>query len=112
MTDQAKLLLIKLLHTAVWLFFVSMIGYVLYSGLANAVSGYTWIAIGMVIVEGLILLLFSLRCPLTILVRRYSDSDRANFDIFLPDWLARYNKRLFTFLYIVGLLIVAYRQWY
>lgn len=112
MTDQTKLLLIKLLHTAVWAFFVSMIGYILYSGLADAVSSYTWIASGTVIIEGLVLLLFRLHCPLTILARKYSDSDRANFDIFLPNWLARYNKRLFTSLYILGLLLVMYRQFY
>lgn len=87
-----------------------MIGYVLYSGLANKITVYTWIAIGLVISEGLVLLLFRLHCPLTILARSYSDSDQANFDIFLPEWLARHNKLLFTSLYIVGLGVVLYRQ--
>ncbi len=64
----------------------------------------------MVILEGLILLLFRLSCPLTSLARRYSDSDRANFAIFLPNWLARYNKRLFAPLYTVDLLVISFRQ--
>ena len=63
----------------------------------------------MVIVEGLVLLVFGGRCPLTILARTYSDSDRDNFDIFLPNWLARYNKLISTTVYIVGLVVVGYR---
>ena len=63
----------------------------------------------MVIVEGLVLLVFGGRCPLTILARTYSDSDRDNFDIFLPNWLARYNKLTSTTVYIVRLVVVGYR---
>ena len=34
-------------------------------------------------------------CPLTIVARRYSDSQLPNFDIYLPIWLARYNKHIY-----------------
>lgn len=78
-------------------------------GLANQLSTYTWIATGLVIVEGLVLLVFGGRCPLTILARTYSDSNRDNFDIFLPNWLTRYNKLISTTVYIVGLVVVGYR---
>jgi hypothetical protein len=109
MKKALNLFSIKLIHTIIWLFMVSVIVYVLYCGLANDINVYTWIAISLVIVEGLVLLVFGGRCPLTIIARNYSDSDRANFDIFLPNWLARYNKLLFTSLYVVGLIVVGYR---
>ena len=109
MTTALKLFSVKLIHTLIWLFMVSVIVYVLYCGLADDISVYTWIAIGLVIGEGLVLLLFGGRCPLTIIARNYSDSERDNFDIFLPNWLARYNKLLFSSLYVVGLIMVGYR---
>ncbi len=109
MNTALKLFSVKLIHTAIWAFLVTVIFYVLYCGLADDLNGYTWIAIALVIGEGLVLLAFRGRCPLTIIARNYSDSDRDNFDIFLPNWLARYNKLLFTTVFIVGLILVGYR---
>lgn len=109
MTTALKLVLTKLLHTVIWFFFVAVIGYVVYCGMADDISRYTWLAAGLVVLEGLVLLVFEGRCPLTLIARNYSDSDRDNFDIFLPNWLARYNKLIFTSLYVVGLLLVGYR---
>lgn len=109
MENALNLFSVKLLHTAIWAFFVALILYILYCGLTNHVTVYTWVAIGLVIVEGLVLLVFGGRCPLTLIARNYSDSDRDNFDIFLPNWLARYNKLIFTSLYVIGLLLIGYR---
>ena len=109
MRAETKLLGIKVLHTTVWAFFVAVIGYVLYCGLANRLSGYTWVACGLVVGEGLVLLLFQRHCPLTLLARRYSASTQNNFDIFLPNWLARYNQLIFTSIYVLALALLAYR---
>lgn len=109
MTTAAKLTSTKVIHTAIWAFFVAAISYVVYCGLTNDISQRTWIAAGLVVLEGLVLLVFGGRCPLTLIARNYSDSDRDNFDIFLPNWLARYNKLIFTSLYVFGLLLVGYR---
>ncbi len=108
--DQAKRLLqIKLLHTVVWLFFVSLIFYILYSAITDRITTFTWISIILIIGEGLVLLIFKMFCPLTVIARRYSDSERANFDIFLPEWLAKYNKEIFTTIYILGVVLVLLR---
>ena len=42
------------------------------------------------------------RCPLTSLAARYTADRRDNFDIYLPQWLARYNKLIFGTLYVAG----------
>ena len=110
MTNALTLFSIKLTHTVIWLFMVAVIGYVLYCGLADKVNVCTWIAIGLVVAEGLVLLVFGGRCPLTIIARKYSSLDRDNFDIFLPNWLARYNKVIFSTVYVVGLIVVGYRM--
>ena len=110
MTNNAKLLLIKTVHTAVWAFFVTVIFYILYSGFFDRINGLTGVAIGLVVFEGGVLLLFKRHCPLTLIARKYSDSNQDNFDIFLPNWLAKYNKLIFTTLFVAGLLMVLLRR--
>lgn len=109
MNHAIKLLVIKLLHTAIWAFFVSAIFYILYSGVTNTITRYTWMAIGLIVGEGLVLLMFKMYCPLTILARNYTDAQEDNFDIFLPNWLARHNKLIFTPIFIVAVVIVLFR---
>jgi hypothetical protein len=80
---NTNLLIIKLVHSVIWVFFVSIIFYVLYCGMMDKVNRYTWIAIGFVLLEGAVLLIFRMSCPLTVVARKYSDSTKDNFDIFL-----------------------------
>ena len=47
------------------------------------------------------------RCPLTDIAAQYTDDRRDNFDIYLPLWLARYNKHIFGWLFVLGLITVA-----
>ncbi|WP_149272949.1 hypothetical protein [Pareuzebyella sediminis] len=109
MSKAQKLLAIKFVHTLIWAFLVTVILYVVYSGLTDTVDLYTWIGIGLIVGEGLILVLFGMSCPLTVMARNYSDSEKDNFDIFLPNWLAKYNKLIFTSIFVFGLILVLYR---
>ena len=109
MNKANKLLTIKLFHTIIWIFFVLVIGYVLYSGITNRVTTYTWLGIALILGEGLVLVIFKMFCPLTLMARKYSNSSKENFDIFLPNWLAKHNKLIFTSIFIVGLVLVVAR---
>ncbi|WP_149304156.1 hypothetical protein [Pareuzebyella sediminis] len=109
MSKAQKLLAIKFVHTLIWAFLVTVILYVVYSGLTDTVDLYTWIGIVLIVGEGLILALFGMSCPLTVMARNYSDSEKDNFDIFLPNWLAKYNKLIFTSIFVIGLILVLYR---
>jgi hypothetical protein len=60
-------------------------------------------------VEGLVLLLFKNFCPLTLWARKYSASTRHNFDIYIPNWLAKYNKPIYSSLLGVVIVILVYR---
>jgi hypothetical protein len=42
-------------------------------------------------------------------VTLYADDRRANFDIYLPEWLARHNKGIFGSLYLAGVVLLAVR---
>ncbi len=109
MNDTGKLRAIKIAHTLIWAFFVAVIFYVVYSGITGDVNVFTWISIFLVFLEGVVLLLFRMFCPLTLWARKYSDSEKDNFDIYLPNWLARYNKQIFTIIFILGLILVLIR---
>ena len=109
MDPSKKLIAIKLVHTLIWIFFVSVIAYVVYSGISGHITHFTWIAIALVIGEGVVLLIFRMFCPLTLIARKYSDSTKDNFDIYLPNWLARHNKLIFTSIFIFGIVLVLVR---
>ncbi|PVY39696.1 hypothetical protein [Pontibacter virosus] len=106
---ERKLLLIKVVHTTVWMFFNVVIFYLLYAVLTNRIDKWVWICLGLIVMEGLVLLVFKKMCPITVVARRYSDSTRDNFDIFLPNWLARYNKEIYTTIVLISVLILVYR---
>lgn len=109
MNNQFKLTLVKVLHTAIWIFFNLVIFYMLYAALTDKLDLWLWIGFALVCLEGLILLLFKLYCPLTLIARKYSSSTQDNFDIYLPVWLARHTKRIYTSLVIFILILTIYR---
>ncbi len=104
-----KLTVIKTIHTIIWLFMNMVIFYLLYAVISNKIDKWIGICIGIVLLEGLVLLRYKGLCPLTVMARKYSDSSKANFDIYLPEWLARYNKLIYTTLFVAIIIIVIYR---
>ena len=107
MDTRTALAAVKFVHTAVWAVFA---GCILWIPVA-ALSGRLWLATGLavlVLVEVLVLALNGWRCPLTDVAARFTDQRAANFDIYLPEWLARNNQRLFGALFVLGLAILAW----
>lgn len=93
---------IRLLHTAVWALFVACIlGIFAAAGSGRFVLAV--VLIGVVMIEVLVLLLNRMSCPLTGVAARYTAERADNFDIYLPLWLARYNKHVFGTLYVLGI---------
>ena len=81
----------------------------LYAVIINKLDYWLWIGYGLFILEGITLVVFKFFCPLTIMARKYSDSTKANFDIYLPVWLAKYNKQIYTSILIVIIIITIYQ---
>ena len=109
LSDEGKLIAIKLIHTVTWLVFVAAILYVCYAGAFNKVNSLVWYCIGLVLIEGIVLLMNKWKCPITSLAHKYTDTHPIGFDIFLPKWLAKYNKFLFSTLFFIGVLLVLWR---
>lgn len=104
MNPAASLRLVKAAHTFVWAGFAACI---------VAIPFLAWLGhdrqarllILVVLVELLVLLVNHGNCPLTAVAARYTADRRANFDIYLPEWLARYNKIIFGSLYLFGVAV-------
>jgi len=109
LSNAEKLNIIKAIHTFVWLIFVVAILYICYAGAFNQVNKLVWYCVGAVLTEGIVLMINKGRCPLTSLADKYTNSQPVGFDIFLPKWLARYNKILFSTLFLIGLSLVLWR---
>ncbi len=106
---MTKLNSIKVIHTIIWIFFNVVIFYLFYAVITNRIDVIVWVCISFVILEGIVLLFFKGVCPLTIVARKYSDSHKDNFDIFLPNWLAKYNKMVYTIIFITTICILIYK---
>lgn len=97
------LVLIKIVHTVVWAAFVACIlGIYVFS--ARGRFGVALALIAIVLGELVVLVVNRMRCPLTPMAARYTADRRENFDIYLPMWLAKYNKEIFGTLYLGGVV--------
>ena len=94
---------VKLAHTLIWIFFVlCILGIPVYAHRGEfLISG---VLFGFVLLECLVLLLNRFRCPLTDVAARYTYARQENFDIYLPQVIARYNKEIFGTLFLAGSL--------
>ena len=109
LNNRQKLILVKLLHTFIWGLFVIAIMYIIYAGTFDRVNYFVWMCIGAVIIEAIVLLIYKWRCPLTIIAGKYTDNHTVGFDIFIPQWLARHNKTIFTTIFVIGVILVIWR---
>ncbi len=105
-----ELRVVKAIHTLVWAIMASAVFYVLYVGVSGEKQGFVWLAIGLIVLETGVLLINRWRCPLSDVAARYTEEQRDNFDIYLPQWLARHNKTIFGIMFGIGLLLVLLRS--
>ena len=101
MKNETKLTSVKTIHTIIWLFFNVVLFYMAYAVIVNKIDKFVWF--GLIVLEGVVLLIFNKMCLLTVIARKYSDSTKDNFDIYLPNWLAKWNKMTYT-TFFVGII--------
>lgn len=99
---------VKLVHTIAWTFFAGCIVLLPFAAWNNRFD-FALALIVIVMIEVLILAFNGFRCPLTAVAARYTEDRRDNFDIYLPLWLARYNKHIFGSLFAAGTLFTLIR---
>lgn len=100
--------IIKISHTLIWIIMVSACFYVLYAGLTNTFDLILVISIILLVIETLVLVFNEWTCPFTLLAEKYTTEKSHNFDIYIPSWLAKYNKLIFGIIFVVGLVLVIF----
>jgi hypothetical protein len=109
MTVKTKLVLVKTMHTGIWVFYNAVLLYMAWAVAVDKIDKWFWVCLGLIALECLVLLRFKQICPVTLIAKRYSDSTRHNFDIYLPEWLAQHNKTIYSIILIVILSFLVYR---
>jgi hypothetical protein len=107
--ETRRLRTIKLLHTAIWAFFVACI---VGLPLAGFLRRFDWALIltALILVECGVLAVNGGRCPLTDVAARFSPDRHDAFDIYLPGWLARRNRVIFGSIFVLGELFVLWER--
>ena len=109
--EKGRIFYIKLVHTIIFIFMVACLAYILFCCIARVFNLLLLLAIGVILLEGVVLLLNNGRCPFTTLAEKYGSGHGAVTDLFLPDWLARNTFRIFTTLFVLELIVLAVRYW-
>jgi hypothetical protein len=105
---NSQLRIVKLAHTVVWAVFASCVLAIPVYVVQNRIDR-AFLLICVVSLEVIVLCVNSWRCPLTAVAARYTDNRRDNFDIYLPNWLARFNKLIFGTIFAAGILFTIIR---
>lgn len=105
-----KLRLIKILHTAIWVFFNVVLVYLYFAVITDQIGILFWLGIFAFAAEFVILLYYKWNCPLTFWARKYSDSKKDNFDIYLPNLIAKHNKTIYSILIVLLFIIFMFTQ--
>lgn len=103
-TPRVALRAIRWIHTIVWAFFASAVLAIPVAAWQRRFALLLWLA-GIVFIEVVVLVVNQFRCPLTGVAARYTSERQPNFDIYLPTWLAKYNKEIFGSIFVAGLVL-------
>ena len=111
MTDAQRLILVRAVHTAIYIVMASASLVVLYAGVTGAHGAWLWIAGGLVAVESLVFAASGLKCPLTAIAVKYGATKEGAYDTFLPERLTRHTFTVFGPLILLGFVLLASRWW-
>tara|TARA_R110002051_G_scaffold129067_1_gene202738 strand:- start:525 stop:872 length:348 start_codon:yes stop_codon:yes gene_type:complete len=112
MTDAQRLFGVRLLHTTIYGVMATASLLVLYGGISGARGTWLTVAVGLVVIEGLVFSVSGLKCPLTAVAVQYGAGRDGLFDTFLPERFTRHTFRIFGPMILLGLALLAVRQWW
>lgn len=103
-----RIFVIKLVHSLIYLFMTACLGYLFYAGLTATYDWKLLFAIGMILLETIVLALSGWRCPLSTLARKLGDETGNDLlsDYVLPRWATRLTVPFCTLVFISGLVLL------
>jgi hypothetical protein len=106
---RLTILHVKVIHTVIFWILSACVLYALFSAVADRITTGTWIAVGLVMIESVVLAASGWTCPLTILTERLGATRGSVADIFLPKWFADRIFPICGTTYGVALLLILFR---
>ena len=104
---MSRISLVKTIHTAIFVFMLSCLFYLLYCALTRTYNSTLLVALAAISLEGVALLLNHGRCPLTTLAEKYGAEKGSVSDMFLPQWMGRHVFRVSLVLVPVEFILLA-----
>ncbi|MDP3879267.1 MAG: hypothetical protein Q8Q07_03035 [Dehalococcoidales bacterium] len=101
--------MLKYIHTIIFFFQAACLFYILYAGIVRAYNLLLLLAIGSILINGVMLMLNEWKCPLTTFAERHGAMKGSVTDIFLPDWIAPGVFRVAAVLFPAELVLLTFR---
>lgn len=101
---------IRAIHSAIYLAMAWSVLYILFCGIAGRSGTLLAIALVLVGVECVVFIGNGMKCPLSKLATDYGAKEATFTDTFLPERFTRYTAPVFGTLLVVGILLLAIRQ--
>jgi hypothetical protein len=109
MSNAHKLLLIRTVHTAIYLILAISVVFLLVAAFLGYFGPMLLVALILIGLEVIVFVTSGMKCPLTDLAKKYGAEKGYVFDMFLPEALAKYTFRFFGVLLIIGLILLTLR---
>jgi hypothetical protein len=100
---------IRAIHTALHVILTGLLLVLLYEVIFDRITALTWIAVGLFLAEGLILLVNGWECPLTRYTETLGAAHGRVTDFFLPRWFADRAFQIYGGLFGVAVLFLLLR---
>jgi hypothetical protein len=106
--ERRRVVLVRLLHGIIALFLLASVGLVYYAGITGRVGTVTYLAILVLVVEGIVVFLNKGNCPFDT-VHRWAGDDRTLLELFFPPRVAKMGIPFLAILTGIGLLLLAFQ---
>ncbi|MGO4883819.1 MAG: hypothetical protein ACLP59_23810 [Bryobacteraceae bacterium] len=97
---------LKTVHTIIWMVMSAANLTAFYLAFVGRFNAWFFLSVTLLGGEVVIIAVNSWHCPLTDVMGKYTLDRKANFDIYLPEWLARNNIKGFSLLMALEIMIV------
>ncbi len=101
---------IKSIHTFVWIIMASANFLAFYLAFIGNFGAWFWAALVLLSAEIIVITANKWKCPITGWAEKHTSSRHPNFDIYLPEWLAKYNMRIFSVLIIIEIIVILFKS--
>ena len=100
---------IRTVHTFIFVIMSAVLGLLFCEVVFDRVTLFSWIAMIVFMLEGLVLTVNGWRCPLTVYAERLGSAHGRVTDIFLPKWFADRVFQIYGSLFVVAMLFFIFR---